>query len=180
MLCDAVFIENRFSKFFFFSLSFVFVFASVNNFYHKRYGIHPWMKISSTTKNLKIEFSLQTTWVKWEILFHSSNIFFLCRQFCLSMPTLFLSPLERSVCQSISPSSVGNVHQYVFVFLKALLGCLSASFPNNDAVCQYVFPYHPFVCLSVKCLAHCTLSLNQCFNVHCGQTIKGPIFHSLS
>ena len=104
--------------------------------------------------------------------------FFLCRQFCLSMPTLFLSPLERSVCQSISPSSVGNVHQYVFVFLKALLGCLSASFPNNDAVCQYVFPYHPFVCLSVKCLAHCTLSLNQCFNVHCGQTIKGPIFRS--
>ena len=163
----------------FFSLSFVFVFSSVQNFYHKQYDIHPRMKISSTSKNLNIEFSLQTTWVKWEILFHLSNI--LCCQFCLSMPTLFLSHLERSVCQSISPSNVGSVHRYVFViffFLWALLVCLPASLPISDAVCQYVFFYLGFVCLSVKCLARCTLSLNQCVNVHCCQTIKGPIFRS--
>ena len=57
-------------------------------------------------------------------------------------------------------------------FRKLKVVCLPASLPISDAVCQYVFFYLGFVCLSVKCLAHCTLSLNQCFNVHCGQTIK--------
>ena len=63
-------------------------------------------------------------------------------------------------------------------FRKLKVVCLPASLPISDAVCQYVFFYLGFVCLSVKCLARCTLSLNQCVNVHCCQTIKGPIFRS--
>ena len=135
----------------FFSLSFVFVFSSVQNFYHKQYDIHPRMKISSTSKNLNIEFSLQTTWVKWEILFHLSNI--LCCQFCLSMPTLFLSHLERSVCQSISPSNVGSVHRYVFVIFfffsmssVSLFTCLPPNLWRSLSVCLFLSR----LCLSVS------------------------------
>ena len=147
MLCDAVFIENRFSKFFFFSLSFVFVFASVNNFYHKRYGIHPWMKISSTTKNLKIEFSLQTTWVKWDILFHLSNIF---DSSILSLNAYLVSLPSGEVCLSVNfPQQCWKCPSVCLCISKSfvrLFVCLLPKQWRSLSVCLSLSP----LCLSVS------------------------------
>ena len=147
MLCDAVFIENRFSTFFFFSLSFVFVFASVNNFYHKRYGIHPWMKISSTTKNLKIEFSLQTTWVKWDILFHLSNIF---DSSILSLNAYLVSLPSGEVCLSVKfPQQCWKCPSVCFcisISFVRLFVCLLPKQWRSLSVCLFLSP----LCLSVS------------------------------
>ena len=110
-------------------------------------GIHPWMKIASTTKNLKIEFSLQTTWVKWEILFHLSNIFV---SSILSLNAYLVSLPSGEVCLSVKfPQQCWKCPSVCFcisISFVRLFVCLLPKQWRSLSVCLFLSP----LCLSVS------------------------------